>query len=110
MVSGNSFLDGGPNQGTAIVYNSQAGATTITAVTIDGNQFVNPRLNALEYAGNGSETGLSVKNNMAYTNLQFSRTSNPNASPTETGNQVLAPSSYTAPLVTPGGGCNFAGC
>jgi len=25
-------------------------------------------------------------------------------------NQVLAPASYTTPLVTPGGGCNFTGC
>jgi hypothetical protein len=109
-VSGNSFLDGGPNQGSAIVYNSQAGATTITNVTISGNQFANPKLSALEYAGNGGETAISVDKNTDYSNNQFSRTSNPNASFTETGNQVLAPSSYTTPLVTPGGGCNFTGC
>lgn len=109
-VSGNSFLDGGPNQGSAIVYNSQAGATTITAVTIGGNQFVNPKLSALEYAGNGSETGISVSNNTDYSNSQFSISSNPDAAPTETGNQVLAPSSYTTPLVPAGGGCNFTGC
>jgi Chitobiase/beta-hexosaminidase C-terminal domain len=109
-VSGNSFLDGGPNQGSAIVYNSQAGAATITAVTVDGNQFVNPKLSALEYAGNGSETGISVNNNTDYSNSQFSITSNPNANATETGNQVLAPSSYTTPLVPAGGGCNFTGC
>jgi hypothetical protein len=109
-VSGNSFLDGGPNQGSAIVYNSQAGATTITAVTIGGNQFVNPKLSALEYAGNGSETGISVNNNTDYSNSQFSISSNPDAAPTETGNQVLAPSSYTTPLVPAGGGCNFTGC
>jgi hypothetical protein len=110
IVSGNSFLDGGPNQGSTIVYNSQAGVTTITGVTIDGNQFVNPKLSAVQYAGTGSETGISVNNNTAYTNNQFSRTSNPNASTTETGNQVLAPSLYTTPLVSPGGGCNFTGC
>ena len=46
-VSGNSFVDGGPNQGSAIVYNSQGGCNTITAVTISGNQFVNPKLSAL---------------------------------------------------------------
>jgi len=109
-VSGNSFLDGGPNQGSAIVYNSQAGATTITNVTISGNQFVNPKLSALEYAGNGSETTISVDDNTDYSKNEFSRTSNPNAIVTETGNQLMAPSSYTAPLVTPGGGCNFTGC
>ena len=109
-VNGNSFLDGGPNQGSAIVYNSQAGATTIAAVTINGNQFVNPKLNALEFAGDGSETGISVDSNTDYSNSQFSITSNPNANTTETGDQVLAPSSYTTPLVPAGGGCNFTGC
>ncbi len=109
-VSGNSFLDGGPSQGSAIVYNSQGGATTITAVTINGNQFVNPKLSALQFAGDGSETGISVDNNTDYSNGQFSITSNPNANATETGNQVLAPSSYTIPLVPAGGGCNFTGC
>jgi hypothetical protein len=109
-VTGNAFLDGGPNQGTAIVYNSQGAGTTITDVNIEGNQFVNPKLSALQYAGNGSETGISVVNNIAYTNNPFSITSNTSASPTETGNQVLAPSSYTTPLVLSGGGCNFTGC
>ena len=110
MVSGNSFLDGGPNQGTAIVYNSQGAGITITSVNIEGNQFVNPGLSAIQYAGTGSETGVSVTNNIDYSNNAFSITSNTNASPTETGNQVLAPSSYTTPLVPSGGGCNFTGC
>jgi hypothetical protein len=109
-VTGNSFQDGGPNQGSAIIYNSQAGATTISNVTIHGNQFVNPKLSALEFAGNGSETEISVDNNIDYSTNQFSRISNPNASETETANQVLAPSSYTTPLVSAGGGCNFTGC
>ena len=51
-----------------------------------------------------------MNNNTDYSNSQFSITSNPNANATETGNQVLAPSSYTTPLVTAGGGCNFTGC
>ena len=79
-------------------------------VTIQGNQFVNPKLTALEYTGNGSETALSVNNNTDYSNAQFSITSNPSATVMETGNQVLAPSSYTTPLVPAGGGCNFTGC
>jgi hypothetical protein len=109
-VSGNSFLDGGPNQGTAIVYNSQGTGITITTVNIEQNQFVNPQLSALQYAGTGSETGISVDNNIDYSNMPFSIMSNTSASPTETGNQVLAPSSYTTPLVPSGGGCNFSGC
>jgi hypothetical protein len=109
-VSGNSFLDGGPNQGSAIVYNSQGAATSIADITIRGNQFVNPKLSALEYAGNGSETTIDVDNNTDYSNNQFSRNSNAAAGVTETGNQVLSPSSYTTPLVTPGAGCNFTGC
>jgi Right handed beta helix region len=109
-VSGNSFLDGGPNQGTAIVYNSQGTGITITTVNIEQNQFVNPQLSALQYAGTGSETGISVDNNIDYSNMPFSIMSNTSASLTETGNQVLAPSSYTTPLVPPGGGCNFSGC
>jgi len=109
-VSGNSFLDGGPNQGTAIIYNSQGAGITITSINIEGNQFVNPGLSAVQYAGTGSESGISVTNNIDYSSNLFSITSNTNASPTETGNQVLAPSSYTTPLVSSGGGCNFTGC
>ncbi len=57
-VTGNTFVDGGPNQGTAIIYNSEAGSTTISGVTISANQFVNPKAGAVQFAGNGSETGL----------------------------------------------------
>ena len=38
-VTGNTFVDGGPNQGSAIIYNSEAGSTTIIGVTLTGNQF-----------------------------------------------------------------------
>ena len=109
-VSGNAFVDGGPNQGSAIVYNSEAGKTTISGVTISSNQFVNPKMNAVQFAGAGSETSILVENNTDYSTNQFSTSSNASASSTETGNQVLAPSAYTTPLVTPGGGCSFSGC
>ncbi len=109
-VTGNTFVDGGPNQGTAIIYNSEAGSTTINGVNINGNQFVNPKAGAVQFAGNGSETGLVIQNNTDYSTSAFSFSSNPSASPTQTGNQVLAPSTYTTPLVSPGGGCSFAGC
>jgi hypothetical protein len=109
-VTGNTFVDGGPNQGTAIIYNSEAGATTITGVNISGNQFVNPKAGAVQFAGNGSESGLVIQNNTDFSTSAFSFSSNPTASPTQTGNQVLAPSTYTTPLVAPGGGCSFTGC
>ena len=106
-VNGNTFVDGGPNQGSAIVYNSEAGTTTITGVTISGNQFVNPKLAAVQLTGSGSETGIVINNNTDYSTGQFSTSSATNASATQTGNQVLTPSAYTTPLVPSGGGCNF---
>jgi hypothetical protein len=109
-VNGNTFVDGGPNQGSAIVYNSEAGTNTITGVTISGNQFVNPKLAAVQLTGSGSETGIVINSNTDYSTGQFSTSSATNASATQTGNQVLAPSAYTTPLVPSGGGCNFSGC
>jgi hypothetical protein len=109
-ITGNTFVDGGPNQGTAIVYNSEAGSTTITGVNISGNQFVNPKAGAVQFAGNGSETGLVIQNNSDFSAKAFSFSSNPTASPTQSGNQVLAPSTFTTPMVSPGGGCSFTGC
>jgi hypothetical protein len=32
------------------------------------------------------------------------------ASASQSGNQVLAPSAYSTPMVPSGGGCNFNGC
>jgi Pectate lyase superfamily protein len=109
-VSGNTFVDGGPNQSSAIVYNSMAGANTIAGVTIIGNQFVNPKLAALQLAGNGSESGIVIQTNIDFSTGSFGFSNNGNASSTQTGNQVLAPSAYTTPLVAPGGGCSFSGC
>jgi hypothetical protein len=110
MVTGNTFVDGGPNQGSAIVYNSEAGSATISGVTISGNQFVNPKLAAVQLAGNGSETGIVVQNNIDYSTKAFGFSSNKNAQATETGNQVVAPSAYTTPMAPQGGGCSFSGC
>jgi len=109
-VSDNTFTAGGPNQGSIIIYNSEAGGDTITNVTVSGNQIVNPDWIAVQYAGSGSETGITVENNTDYATGSFSTSSNPAATVTETGNQVLSPGAYTTPLVQPGGGCNFSGC
>ncbi len=109
-VSGNTLLDGGPNQGSVIVYDSQGSSYSITNVTVTGNQLVNPKYVAVQFAGNGSETGIVVENNTDYSTLQFSASGNSNATVTESGNQVLPPTSYTTPLVSPQVGCNFAGC
>jgi hypothetical protein len=109
-VSGNTLVDGGPNQGSTIVYNSEGGSTTITGVTISGNQYVSPQMVAVQFAGAGSETGIQVENNTDYSNNQFSTSSDPAASDSQSGNQVLAPSAYSTPIVPAGGGCNFNGC
>jgi hypothetical protein len=109
-VKGNTFVDGGPNQGSAIIYNSEAGSTTITGVTLTGNQFVNPKLAAVQLAGNGSETGIMIQNNKDFATNAFGISSNGSASASETGNQVVAPSTYTTPMAPPGGGCSFSGC
>jgi hypothetical protein len=105
-VSGNSFIDGGPNQGSAIVYNSRGTASTVTGVTISGNQFVNPKLGAVQFTGNGVASG-TVLNNTAFTSLPFSSSENSLATFTLTNNVVKAPSTFATPLVTPGGGVNF---
>jgi hypothetical protein len=110
IVSGNTFVNGGPNQGSAIVYNSMAGANTITNVTINGNQFVNPKLSAVQLAGSGKESGIVIQKNTDFSTGSFGFSSNGNAAATETGNQVLAPSAYASPLVALGGGCSFSGC
>jgi hypothetical protein len=109
-ISGNTFVDGGPNQGSVIIYNSEAGSYTVAGVTISGNQFVTPKQIAVELAGTGIETGIAMDNNTDYSTGQFSSSSNTNASATATGNQMLTPSAYSTPLVPAGGGCSFSGC
>ena len=109
-VSGNTLVDGGPNQGSLIIYNSQGTTYTISDVTANGNQFVNPQLEAVQFAGNGPETSISVESNTDYAIGVFSNSSNPAAAPTLSSNQVLAPASYSTPMVPAGGGCSFSGC
>jgi parallel beta-helix repeat protein len=108
-VTGNTFVDGGPNQGSLLVYNSQGSTYNITNITVSGNQFVNPKTNAVQYTGNGMESGV-VQNNTAYTSNPFSSSSNTNVTPTMSNNTVLSPSTFSTPLVAPGGGCGFSGC
>jgi hypothetical protein len=107
-VSGNSFVDGGPNQGSALIW-AEGSSQIISGITLNGNQFVNPKNVALELAGSGSET-IVVESNTDYSTGQFSTSSDTSANATETGNQVVAPSTYTTALVPAGGGCNFSGC
>jgi Chitobiase/beta-hexosaminidase C-terminal domain/Right handed beta helix region len=109
-VSGNTFLEGGPNQGAVFLYNSQGATYSITGVTVSGNQFLSPPLAAVQWAGNGSETGITLENNMDYATGALSYAADPLAVVTQTGNQMLAPSAFTQSLVTPGGGCTFSGC
>ncbi len=109
-ASGNTLVDGGPNQGSVIVYNSQGSLYNITNVTVSGNQFVKPGFVAVQFTGNGSETGIALQNNTDYSTGSFSESANTLATFTETGNQVQAPSAYTTALSPAGGGCSFAGC
>jgi Right handed beta helix region len=110
LVSGNTFLNGGPNQGTVIIYNSQGSlGYTISGVTVTGNQFLNPKLNAVQLVGNGSATG-TLTNNIDYATNDFSTSSDPSMIFTSTDNRVLSPADYNVPLVSPGGGCSFSGC
>jgi len=53
---------------------------------------VNPKAGAVQFAGNGSETGLTIQNNTDFSTSAFSFSSNRSASPALTGNQVLPPS------------------
>ena len=109
-VSGNTLVDGGPNQGSVIVYNSEGSLYNITDVTVSGNQFVKPGFVAVQFTGNGSETGIALENNTDYSTGAFSESANTLAIFTETGTQVQAPSTYTTALSPAGGGCSFSGC
>jgi hypothetical protein len=108
-VTGNAFADGGPDQGSLLINNTQGTAYAITNIIVSANQFRNPDLTSVQFTGNGVESG-SVSDNIAYTSNTFSLSSNTNATLTQSNNQVSAPSTFTTPLVAPGGGCNFAGC
>ncbi len=107
-VSANTLVAGGPNQGSALIYNSQGSTYNISGVTMTGNQFVNPLLVAVQLTGTGSETGITIQNNTDYSNGVFGGLGN--ATGTLSGNQVIAPSAFTTSLAPAGGGCTFSGC
>jgi hypothetical protein len=109
-VSNNTLIDGGPNQGTVTVYNSQGTAYSVNGVTISGNQIVMPAYVPVQFVGNGSESG-TVQGNTAYRGgTLFFDPANSLAIFTETNNQILALVAYQQPIVPAGGGCGFAGC
>ena len=105
-ASGNTFVDGGPNQGSAIVYNSQGSAQTISGVTLNGNRFDNPAFVPAQYVGNGLLSGILVENSSAYTTSAFSNNAATDGSNTitETSNSIIAPGSYPGPVSPPVGG------
>ena len=75
-ISGNTLVAGSvTNEGTVIVYNDSGSSYSITGVTISGNQFVNPVNVAVQYAGNGSETGVT-EDNTAYMTGTFGAAEN----------------------------------
>jgi Right handed beta helix region len=108
-VSSNTLLDGGPDQGTLTVNNSQGPTYTIAGLTISANQFVDPAFVAIQFVGDGVET-VQVENNTDYSTVSLGEIADPLAVYAASGNRTLAPSEYTTPIASPGGGCNFAGC
>lgn len=108
-VSSNTLIDGGPDQGTVTIYNSQGGAYSISGVTVSDNQIVQPGYVPVQFVGNGPESG-TIQGNTAYGVAQFFDTANGLASFSETNNQILAASAYQQPMSAPSGGCGFTGC
>jgi hypothetical protein len=109
-VSNNSLIDGGPNQGSLTVYDSQGGAYSISGLIVSGNQFVMPKYVPVQFVGNGAEAA-TVQGNTAYlAGTRFFDDANSLASVNEAANQMLAPAAYQQPAVAAGGGCGFPGC
>jgi hypothetical protein len=104
-ATANAFIDGGPNQGSAIVYNSQGSGQTITTVTLNGNQFYNSALNAVQFAGNGAMSGV-VQNSAAYTSIFpfYQNGSTGTFGFTFSNNTLSTPGAYPGPIATPTSG------
>jgi hypothetical protein len=109
-VNNNTMLDGGPDQGSVTVYNSQGATYNITGVTISGNQIVTPAYVPVQFVGNGSESGMVQSNTAYFGGTQFFDPHNSLATFNETNNQILASAAYQQPVAAAGGGCGFAGC
>lgn len=110
LVTGNTLILGGPNQGSTIIYNSQSGKYTVSNITVTNNTFYNPRLAGVQYAGNGPETKIAVDNNVDYSDYAFSFSSNSLASVSQANNKVLNPGGIKVPAPPVGRGCTFTGC
>lgn len=111
VVTGNTLINGGgapsgTGQGAITIFNNEAGTYTVAGVTISGNQIVNPLNNAVQYVGNGIETGVAQNNTVytANTSWGFSSSGDAAATLSESGNQLLSSSAYSQPLVAAGGG------
>lgn len=106
-VSGNTLIDAGGAQsghGAITLYNSQAGSTVITGVTLDHNQIVDPRASGVLSVGNGQISGSATSNTMYADGNRFYQNSDSAASVSQSGNTSYPMSSYTTPLVPAGGG------
>jgi hypothetical protein len=105
-VTGNTFIDGGPSQGTVTIYNSQGSKYKITGVNLSGNQIVKPGFVAFQFVGNGVETG-AIQNNTIYSSLGSSGVldnSNTNSNMPVTGTTMKAITAYSTASATGGAG------
>ena len=105
-VTGNTFIDGGPNQGTVTIYNSQGSEYNITGVNVSGNQIVKPPFVAFQFVGNGIGTG-TIQNSTVYSALGSSavqESDNSEMNIPVTGTTLSAVSAYTTPIAPGGAG------
>lgn len=107
LVSGNTLVDGGGDpsgtgQGAITVYNSQGGAYVLANVVLRGNQIIDPRSEAFQFVGNGSEAVLAEDNSVYTAGGTLTSEGNPRARVTMSGNKLL-PSGRPVPPVAAGG-------
>lgn len=109
---GNTLINGGgapdgTGQGAITIFNNRAGAYTVSNVTLSGNRIVNPLNNAVQYVGNGPETGIAKDNSVYTANMSwgFSGTGNALATLSELRNRVMSLAELPAPAAAVGPHC-----
>ena len=103
-VTGNTFVHGGPNQGTVLLW-AQDAANTVSNVTLNGNQLYDTlTFTGVQVTGAGTLSNDLIENNNAYINpVSFysnSATGSGN-SITQTNNTTFATTAYPGPIAPP---------
>lgn len=104
-VTGNTFVAGGPNQGSLFLW-PDGTAKTITAVVANGNQFLNSKLGPIQIVGNGAITASSITNSTAYITPPVAFYNNNITAPgtvaiTQSNNVTALPSAYPGAIAPP---------